>query len=273
MGQESKWAKGQDGLLLFTPWKNRTNSEQQEKQMAGSKWAKKQDGLLLFPPERVELTANSKNEKVAGSKWAKVPDRLLLFTPERVELTVNSKKNKWQGQNGPRVKMSQGSRWTPVVYSLKESNWQWTARKKQVAGSKWAKDHNGLLLFTPWKSRTNNEQQERNTWQSQNGPSFKMGYCCLPPERVELTVNCKEGTNGRVKMGQESRWAAVVEIGCQNNRVKLSQKESAWVWIKLGLAHFDSESSWAWPILTRSQIGPRSQYRTEQLFSNTMTSP
>ena len=31
MGKESKWAKGQDGLLLFTPWKS-------------------QNGLLLFPP-------------------------------------------------------------------------------------------------------------------------------------------------------------------------------------------------------------------------------
>ena len=41
-----------------------------------------------------------------------------------------------------------------------------------------------------------------------------MGYCCLPPERVELTVNSKKETNGRVKMGQESIWAAVVEIGC-----------------------------------------------------------
>ena len=38
-----------------------------------------------------------------------------------------------------------------------------------------------------------------------------MGYCCLPPERVKLTVNSKKETNGRIKMGQESRWAAVVE--------------------------------------------------------------
>ena len=84
--------------------------------MAGSKWAKKQDGLQLFPPERVELTANSKKENVAGSKWAKyqngprVQMGYCCLPPERVELTVNSKKNKWQGQNGPRVKMSQGSR-------------------------------------------------------------------------------------------------------------------------------------------------------------------
>ena len=66
-----------------------------------------------------------------------------------------------------------------------------------------------------------------------------MGYCCLPPERVELTVNSKKETNGRVKIGQESRWAAVVEFGSYNNRVKLGQKESAWAWVKLGLVHFD----------------------------------
>ena len=46
-------------------------------------------------------------------------------------------------------------------------------------------------------------------------------------------------------MGQESRWTAVVEISCKNNRVKLGQKESAWAWVKLGLADFDSESNWA----------------------------
>ena len=37
-----------------------------------------------------------------------------------------------------------------------------------------------------------------------------MGHCCLPPERVKLTVSSKKETNGRVKMGQESRWATVV---------------------------------------------------------------
>ena len=52
-----------------------------------------------------------------------------------------------------------------------------------------------------------------------------MDYFCLPPERVELTVSSKKETNGRVKIGQESRWAAVVEIGYENNRVKLGQKE------------------------------------------------
>ena len=127
-------------------------------------------------------------------------------------------------------------------------------------GSRWA------LLFTPWKS--------------QNGD-----YCCLPPDRVKLTVNSKKETNSRVKMGQESRWASVTyplkkskcaaavypltesnnwtarkkervgsnwvkrsQVGpgpfwLEDNRVKLGLKESSWAWVKLGQAHFDSESN------------------------------
>ena len=50
MDQESKWAKGQDGILMFTSRRSRTNSEQQERKMAGSKLAKGQNGLLLFTP-------------------------------------------------------------------------------------------------------------------------------------------------------------------------------------------------------------------------------
>ena len=34
-----------------------------------------------------------------------------------------------------------------------------------------------------------------------------MGCCCLPPERVKLTVNSKKETNSGVKMGKESKWA------------------------------------------------------------------
>ena len=37
-----------------------------------------------------------------------------------------------------------------------------------------------------------------------------MGYCCLAPERVELTLKSKKETNVRAKMGQGSRWATVV---------------------------------------------------------------
>ena len=35
MDQESKWAKGQDGLLFFTAWQSQTNSEQQENKLQG----------------------------------------------------------------------------------------------------------------------------------------------------------------------------------------------------------------------------------------------
>ena len=91
-----------------------------------------------------------------------------------------------------------------------------------------------------------------------------MGWCHLPPERVKLTVNTKKETNGRVKMGQGSRWASVIyplkeskwaavvypltESNWQwtarktNSRVKMGQESK---WVKLGLAHFDSESNWA----------------------------
>ena len=73
-----------------------------------------------------------------------------------------------------RVKMGEESRWAAVVYPLKESN--------------------------------NSEQQERNTWQGQNGPIVKMGCCCLPPESVESTMNSNKN-NDMVKMGQQSKWA------------------------------------------------------------------
>ena len=36
-----------------------------------------------------------------------------------------------------------------------------------------------------------------------------MGYCCLSPERVELTVNSKKETNDRVKMDQGSTCGSV----------------------------------------------------------------
>ena len=65
-------------------------------------------------------------------------------------------------------------------------------------------------VFTLWKSRTDSEQLKRNKWQGQNRPRVKMSCCCLPPERLELTANSKKDINGRVKMSQKSRWAAVV---------------------------------------------------------------
>ena len=92
--------------------------------------------------------------------------------PERVKITVNSKKE----TNG-RVRMNQESKWA-------KGQSQNGPTVKMGQRSKWAK--------------------------SQNGTRGKMSYCCLPPERVKLTLNSKKETSGRVKMGQESRWAAVV---------------------------------------------------------------
>ena len=90
--------------------------------------------------------------------------------PEGVEQTVNNKKE----TNGM-VRIGGESRWATVVYLLIELN--------------------------------NSEQQERNKWQGQTGSRVKTGYCCLPNDRVELTVKSKKETNGRVKIGQESKWA------------------------------------------------------------------
>ena len=41
--------------------------------------------------------------------------------------------------------MDQESRWVTVVYSLKSGTNNGTARKKQMAGLKWAKSQDGLL--------------------------------------------------------------------------------------------------------------------------------
>ena len=103
--------------------------------MALSKWAKGQNGPRVkmgcscLPPERVEVTVNSKKEtngmvKVGhGSKWAKGQVGLLLFTSCKSR-TKNKQleRNKFQGQNGPRDKIGQESRWAAVLYALKEQN-------------------------------------------------------------------------------------------------------------------------------------------------------
>ena len=110
--------------------------------------------------------------------------------------------------------MGQGSKWASVIYPLKES--KWAAVVYILKESK-----NGLLLFTSWKCQTNSEQQFRNKQQCQNGPRVKMGFCYLPPERV--------------KMGQGFfGW----------NRLLKQQSQIGPKLVKLGLAHFDSESNW-----------------------------
>ena len=81
--------------------------------------------------------------------------------PKRGELTVNSKT-----ETNDRVRMGKESRW--------------------------GTSQDGLLLFTPLK--------ESNYKKETNG-GVKMGYCCLRPERVKLTVNSRREINDRVKMG------------------------------------------------------------------------
>ena len=47
---------------------------------------------------------------------------------------------------------------------------------------------------------------------SDNGKRFKMGCCCLPLDRVNVAVNSKKDTKGRVKMDQGSRWVCVISL-------------------------------------------------------------
>ena len=254
MGEESKWAKGHNGLLLFTPpplkeskwgtdhyglllftlWESETNSEQQERNKEqGQNRQRVKMGFCYLPPERVKMG-------------------LLLFTPWQSQTnSEQQERNKQQGQNGQRVKMGQVSRWASVIYPLEESKWdkghyelllftpdrvkltvnskkETNSRFKMGKESKWAKGQDGLLLctsrksqngpllFTPWQSQTNIEQQEKkqtawSNWaKSQNGPRVKMGFCSLPPDRVKQAVNSKKESNSRVKMFQGSRWASVI---------------------------------------------------------------
>ena len=98
-------------------------------------------------------------------------------------------------------------------------------------------------------------------------------------------MNSKKEANGRVKMGKESRWAAVVyptpervELTVNSNketndRVKVAKSQDGLLWWKSAVKTIESNwakgsqlgtgSSWARPILTQSQIGPRSQYGSE----------
>ena len=178
MGKESKLAKSQDRLLLFTFWKSQNGT-------------KVIMSCCCLPPDRVKLIVNSR-----------IKMGCCCLPPDWVKLTVNSKK-----ETNSRVKTGQQSRWASVIYPLKESKLRCCCllpdRVKLAVNS--SKETNSrvkkgkesrLPLFTPWKSQTNSEQQERNKQQGQNGPRVQMGFCYLSPERV--------------KMGQRSLWAAVV---------------------------------------------------------------
>ena len=126
MGNESKWAKGQDGLLSFTPWQRQTGSEQQEKQTAGSKWAKGQDGLLLFKP------------------W-KSQNVLLLFTPWQSQTNWTARKKQRVGSNSAmRSRVGPGPFWlgdNRVKLGQKESSWARTILTRSQIGPR---SQNGL---------------------------------------------------------------------------------------------------------------------------------
>ena len=109
-------------LLLFTPWKSQTNSEQQERI---SWWA-----AVVYPWQ----SQTSVIYPLKESKWDKGHCGLLLFTPWQSETSSEQ-----QEKQSSMVKMGKGSRWASVIYPLKKSKW-------------------GLLLFTPWQSQTNCEQ-------------------------------------------------------------------------------------------------------------------
>ena len=83
-----------------------------------------------------------------GSRWDSVIYPLkesksaAIVSPDRVKLTVKSKK-----ETSSRVTMGQVSKWDSVIYPLKESSW--AAIVYILKESKWAKDQDGLQLFTP----------------------------------------------------------------------------------------------------------------------------
>ena len=222
MGEESKWAKGHNGLLLFTPLKE-------------SKWGKDHYGLLLFTPWQSETSSEQQERnKQQGQNGQRVkmvfcylpPERvkmgLLLFTPwQSPTNSEQQERNKQQGQMGKESKWAKGQDGL-LFFTPWQSQTSSEQQGKQTAGSKWAKGQDGLLLFTPWKSQ--NVLLLFTPWQSQTN------------------------WTARKKQRVGSNWAKRSQVGpgpfwLGDNRVKLGQKESSWAWVKLGQAHFESESN------------------------------
>ena len=126
MGKGSRWAsviyplkKSKWGCCLPPDRVKLAVSSKKGKQTATSKWAKGQDGLLLFTPLKSQnggcccfpsLCSRSLGIVVWNTGYC--------FPRDRIKLIVNSKK-----ETKSRVKMGQGSRWASVIYSLKESKW------------------------------------------------------------------------------------------------------------------------------------------------------
>ena len=98
------------------------------------------------------------------------------------------------------------------------------------------KGQDGVLFCLPPERVELTVNRKKDKWQGQNGQRVKMGCRCLPYERVELTVNIKKETNGRVKLGLRSRCLPSERVELKltvnskketNDRVKMD-KESRW---------------------------------------------
>ena len=114
-------------------------------------------GCCCLSHDRVKLTVNSKKETNSRVKMGQGSRCASVLSPDRVKLAVSSRK-----ETNSRVKMGKESRLASVIYPLKKS--------------KWDRGHYQLLLFTPWQSQTDSEQQGQDglvlfsPWQSTGRP-------------------------------------------------------------------------------------------------------
>ena len=119
--------------------------------------------------------------------------------------------------------------------------------------------------------------QESKWAKSENGPRVKMGYCCLPPERVELTVNSKKKQMTRSKWAKSQNESRVKMVCCclhperveqQCTERKKQMAESKWAKSQDGLLFFTLRKSrtnskqqernkWQGQNCAKSQNGPR----------------
>ena len=119
--------------------------------------------------------------------------------------------------------------------------------------SKWANGQDGLLFFTPWQSQTSSEQQEKTNSRVKMGQGSRWASVIShwKSQNVLLLFTpwlSQTNWTARKKQRVGSNWAKRSQVGpgpfwLGDNRVKLGQKESSWGWVKLGQAHFDSESN------------------------------
>ena len=75
--------------------------------------------------------------------------------------------------------------------------------------------------------------------QSQNGKRFKMGCCCLPLYRVNLAVNSKKETKGKVKMDEGVKMG-LCYLAPDTVKLTVDSKKETNIRVKMG-----KESNWA----------------------------